>query len=74
MDVGAKEEIYDIMGSLAKQGVTILMVSSDLPEVLRMGDRVIVMSEGRITGEVRREQATQEGLMALMLGGVTDAV
>ena len=73
VDVGAKEEIYEIMRFLAQQGVTILMVSSDLPEVLRMGDRIIVMSEGRITGELSRDEATQEKLMALMLGGVANA-
>ncbi len=73
VDVGAKEEIYEIMRFLAQQGVTILMVSSDLPEVLRMGDRIIVMSEGKITGELSRDEATQEKLMALMLGGVANA-
>lgn len=73
VDVGAKEEIYEIMRFLAQQGVTILMVSSDLPEVLRMGDRIIVMSEGRISGELSRDEATQERLMALMLGGVANA-
>lgn len=73
VDVGAKEEIYEIMRFPAQQGVTILMVSSDLPEVLRMGDRIIVMSEGRITGELSRDEATQEKLMALMLGGVANA-
>ncbi|NLB51842.1 MAG: sugar ABC transporter ATP-binding protein [Syntrophomonadaceae bacterium] len=69
IDVGAKEEIYAIMEHLVSLGVAIIMVSSDLPEVLRMSDRIYVMSEGRIVSEVLRERATQENLMSLMLGG-----
>jgi inositol transport system ATP-binding protein len=65
IDVGAKSEIHRLMGELAKQGKAIVMVSSEMPEVLGMSDRVIVMCEGRITGEVPRGEATQERIMQL---------
>ena len=65
IDVGAKAEIYRIMNELAAQGNTILMVSSELPEILAMSDRILVMQGGRIRGELSREQATQERIMAL---------
>lgn len=70
IDVGAKEEIYQIMQYLSEQGVAIIMVSSDLPEILRMSDRIVVMSEGKITGELTQDTATQEKIMSLMLGGM----
>ena len=63
IDVGAKFEIYKIMIELATRGVSIIMVSSELPEVLGMSDRVIVMSNGQITGELLRSEATQEKVM-----------
>lgn len=66
IDVGAKFEIYSIMNELAASGKGILMISSELPEILGMCDRVYVMSEGRITGEVSGEEATQEKLMTYM--------
>lgn len=65
IDVGAKSEIHRIMSQLAQQGKAIIMVSSEMPEVLGMSDRVIVMSEGRITGELDRSEATQERIMEL---------
>jgi ribose transport system ATP-binding protein len=65
IDVGAKAEIYEIMNELAAQGATILMVSSELPEILAMSDRVLVMQGGRIQGELSRGEATQETIMAL---------
>lgn len=65
IDVGAKFEIYKIIIELAKQGVGIILISSELPEVLGMSDRVIVMSDGRITGELTRADATQEEVMKL---------
>ena len=65
IDVGAKEEIYALLNSLAGQGKSIIMISSELPEVLRMSHRVVVMSEGRITGELPAAQATQERVMHL---------
>ncbi|MBB3905889.1 multiple monosaccharide ABC transporter ATP-binding protein [Anoxybacteroides rupiense] len=66
IDIGAKYEIYTIMNQLAQEGKGILMISSELPELLGMCDRIYAMSEGRITGEVDRYKATQEGLMKLM--------
>lgn len=73
IDVGAKYEIYKIIDELAKQGVGIVIISSELPEVLGMSDRVIVMSEGRIAGEISREKASQENIMALATGGKKSA-
>ncbi len=66
IDVGAKYEIYTIMNQLADQGKGILVISSELPEIIGMCDRVYVMNEGRITGEVNRSEATQETLMKYM--------
>ena len=63
IDVGSKSEIYTIMNDLAKRGVSIIMVSSELPEILNMSDRVIVMRSGRISGELSKEEATQERIM-----------
>jgi inositol transport system ATP-binding protein len=65
IDVGAKSEIHRLMNELAKQGKAIVMVSSEMPEILGMSDRVLVMCEGRITGEMSREDATQERIMRL---------
>ena len=66
IDVGAKYEIYTIINQLAEQGKGILLISSELPELLGMCDRIYVMSEGRFTGEVPRTEATQETLMKFM--------
>ncbi|MBD3922603.1 ATP-binding cassette domain-containing protein [Paenibacillus sp. PR3] len=66
IDVGAKYEIYTIINQLASEGKGVLVISSELPEILGMCDRIYVMNEGRITGEVTREEATQEKLMKLM--------
>ncbi|NCB02872.1 MAG: sugar ABC transporter ATP-binding protein [Spirochaetia bacterium] len=63
VDVGAKAEIYSIMNELVKEGVSIIMISSELPEVINMSDRVVVMSNGRITGMLSREGLTQEKIM-----------
>jgi ribose transport system ATP-binding protein len=65
IDVGAKSEIYKLLRSLADQGKAIVMISSELPEILRMSDRVVVMCEGRITGELSAVEATQERIMQL---------
>jgi ribose transport system ATP-binding protein len=65
IDVGAKEEIYRLLNELAEQGKSIIMISSELPEVLRMSHRIVVMSEGRITGELGADEATQENVMHL---------
>jgi ribose transport system ATP-binding protein len=64
IDVGAKVEIYKLMNTLAKQGVAIIMVSSELPEILGMSDRVMVIREGRVTGFLTRQEATQEKIIA----------
>lgn len=69
VDIGAKREIYELMNMLAAEGVAIVMVSSELPEVLGMSDRVLVMHEGRITGEFRREELNQEAIMHAATGG-----
>ncbi len=68
IDVGAKAEIHALMVELAEQGAAILMISSELPEVLGMSDRIAVMRGGRIAGVVPREAATPEGVLALALG------
>jgi rhamnose transport system ATP-binding protein len=64
IDVGTKAAVHRLMSSLAAEGIAILMISSELPEILGMSDRVLVMREGRLTGEFSRAQATQENLMA----------
>ncbi|MGH2105089.1 sugar ABC transporter ATP-binding protein [Aerococcus urinaeequi] len=69
VDVGAKREIYQLMNELAERGVAIIMVSSDLPEILGISDRVIVVHEGHIAGELTKEEATEEGIMTLATGG-----
>ena len=63
IDVGAKSEIYTLMNELVAQGKSIIMISSELPEVLRMSDRIVVMCEGRITGELDISEASQETIM-----------
>ena len=63
IDVGAKSEIYTLLNKLAEQGKSIIMISSELPEILRMSHRIIVMCEGSITGELDRSEATQESIM-----------
>jgi ribose transport system ATP-binding protein len=63
IDIGAKSEIYKLLNDLAAQGKSIIMISSELPEILRMSNRIIVMCEGRITGELNAEEATQELIM-----------
>ncbi|AIQ19138.1 D-ribose transporter ATP-binding protein [Paenibacillus sp. FSL H7-0357] len=69
VDVGAKREIYQLMNELTERGVAILMVSSELPEILGMSDRIIVVHEGEIGGELSRQEATQECIMTLATGG-----
>ena len=68
VDVGAKSEIYRMMQQMAQQGVAILMISSELPEVVGMSDRVYVMREGTIAGELSGEQISQENIMTLATG------
>ena len=68
IDVGAKEEIYHIMDDLTHQGVGILMVSSDMSEVLGMSDRIYVMREGEIVKELSRDEADQELVLSYAMG------
>lgn len=68
IDVGAKAEIYAIMDGLARRGVAIIMISSELPEIMNMSDRVIVMHRGRIAAELSRRELTQENIMRFATG------
>jgi rhamnose transport system ATP-binding protein len=68
IDVGAKAEIHRLMGDLASRGMAIVLISSELPEILGMSDRIAVMHAGQVVGVVDRAGATQESLLALALG------
>jgi ABC-type sugar transport system ATPase subunit len=70
IDVGAKQEIYTEINKLAREGLAIVLVSSELPEVLGLSDRVIVMHEGKLTGEFTRSEATPEKVMAAATGNL----
>ena len=63
IDVGAKSEIYQIMNELTEQGVSIIMISSDMEEIMGMADRILVMCEGKISGELRKGEYTQEKIL-----------
>lgn len=69
VDVGAKREIYQLINDLAKNGVSIIVVSSDLPEVLGISDRIIIIHEGKIAGQLSKADANQEKIMTLATGG-----
>lgn len=69
IDIGAKQEVYKLMEKLATTGVAVLFVSSELEEILRMSDRTLVMHEGKITGELARNQLSEESIMHLATGG-----
>ena len=70
IDVGAKAAIYNIMIDLAKQGIAIIMISSEMPELIGMSDRVMVMANGRVKGELEGEEtASQQAIMNLAFGG-----
>jgi ribose transport system ATP-binding protein len=71
IDVGAKREIYQLIESLAATGLSILFVSSELEEIIGMSDRVLVMHEGRITGELNRDELNEEAIMQLATGANT---
>jgi len=73
VDVGAKSEIHRLMGELARGGLAIVMISSELPEILGMSDRIAVMHDGRIVGELDRAGATQERVLELALGHTAGA-
>jgi D-xylose transport system ATP-binding protein len=68
IDVGAKVEIYRLMIQLAREGLAILMISSELPEILGMSDRILVMRQGKVAGELKREEASEEAVMHLATG------
>ena len=67
VDVGAKAEIYDIMGQLAQDGYGVILISSEMPEILGMSDRIYVMCNGKVTGELSREEVTQERILELAM-------
>ena len=69
IDVGAKKDIYDLMNELTAEGVSLIMVSSDLPEILGMSDRIMVIHEGQVAGILSRKEATQEKIITLATGG-----
>jgi ABC-type sugar transport system ATPase subunit len=73
IDVGAKAEIYELLRRLADQGKVVLLISTELPEILAISDRIVVMHEGRVVGELSRSDATEERVMA-MAAGQTSAV
>ncbi len=73
VDVGAKAEIHALMRQLAEEGVGVLMISSELPEVLGVSDRIIVMHEGRVTGRLSHDEATQDLIMQAATGGDNNA-
>ena len=72
IDVGAKFEIYSLMNKMVEEGMSIIMISSELPEVLGMSDRLYVMSEGYITGELTREEATEEKVMKMAINSSSE--
>ncbi|MGH7134483.1 MAG: sugar ABC transporter ATP-binding protein, partial [Pirellulales bacterium] len=69
IDVGAKAEIYALMRELAEQGIAVLMISSDLEEILGVSDRVLVMHQGDLAGELERAEMSEEAIMRLATGG-----
>ena len=69
IDVGAKAEIYQLISRLTSQGMAVIMISSEMPELLGMSDRILVMHEGKVTGEFSIEEATQENIMVCATGG-----
>jgi ribose transport system ATP-binding protein len=71
VDVGAKNEIYALLETLARQNIAILLVSTELPEILAMSDRILVMRDGTIAAELARQDATNEKLLAYATGGAS---
>src|SRR5438045_6985390 len=74
IDVGAKAEVHHVVGEMARQGKAMLMISSDLPEVLAVSDRIVVMKEGRVTARLNRAEATQQRVMTAATQGDGAAV
>jgi ribose transport system ATP-binding protein len=73
IDVGAKIEVYNLMNSLVENGAAVIMVSSEMPELLGMSDRILVIHEGRLAAEFDRAEATQEKILAAAMGVQSDA-
>lgn len=69
IDVGAKFEIYQLIQKIAKEGKAVVMVSSELPELLGICDRILVLKEGRLAGEISAEEASQEKIMSVIVNG-----
>ncbi|WP_267286687.1 hypothetical protein [Kitasatospora acidiphila] len=67
VDIGAKAEIYQIIADLAREGTAVLVISSELPEVLGLADRIVVMQNGHTTGELTRAEASEEAILALAM-------
>jgi ribose transport system ATP-binding protein len=74
VDVGAKIEIYNLLRKMAAEGVAVVMISSELPEVLGMSDRIVVIREGHFAGEIDRADATEEKIMTMATGTVMEVV
>jgi ribose transport system ATP-binding protein len=72
IDVGAKEEIYKLLNQLADDGKAVIMISSELPEVLRLSHRIVVMSQGRVTGTLNPDRADQESIMKLATANIEE--
>ena len=68
VDVGAKVEIYHVINQIAEQGVAVIMISSEMPEIIGMCDRVVVMNKGRVTGELGKSELTENNLIKLAMG------
>ena len=68
IDVKTKSDIHRLMSRLAQRGKAIIMISSEIPEILGVSDRIIVLHEGRLTGEIRRSEATQERILSYAMG------
>jgi inositol transport system ATP-binding protein len=73
IDIGAKVEVHNLLFEMARSGIAIIAISSELPEVLAISDRIVAMREGRVTGEIDRAAATQEILMSMMTVGASKA-
>ena len=74
MDVGAKKEIYDLINEFKHQGMSIIIISSEMPEILGLSDRIIVMYDKTITGIFSREEATQEKIMKCAIGVMKEEI
>jgi inositol transport system ATP-binding protein len=73
IDVGAKVEVHNLLFEMAASGIAIIAISSELPEILAISDRIVTMREGKVTGEIDRAAATQEILLSMMTVGASKA-